>query len=76
MPPVTKIDCETKNHLSLSENICGLPIIMGDFYCCWLYKLDDNKMTRQHEYTHTNMIRMPQSDFSRLTIDTQFTRQI
>lgn len=49
---------------------------MGDFYCCWLYKLDDNKMTRQHVYTHTNMIRMPQSDFSRLTIDTVYAANL
>jgi hypothetical protein len=34
MPPVTKIDCETKNHLSLREKLVLLPYIFGISFVC------------------------------------------
>jgi hypothetical protein len=38
MPPVTKIDCETKNHLLLSEKLvicnCLLSYIFGISFVC------------------------------------------
>jgi hypothetical protein len=35
MPPVTKIDCETKNHLSLSEKLVILQLLQ--LICCLIF---------------------------------------